>query len=45
MLFEFGNPLVEWVDEALSALIERGVVEELVQTWLVADPDLPMITE
>lgn len=45
LLFQYGNPLVEWVDEALSALIERGVVDDLVQTWLVADPDLPMITE
>lgn len=45
LLFEFGNPLVPWVDEALSAIIERGVVDELISTYLVADPDLPIITE
>ena len=45
LVFELGNPLVEWVDEALGALIERGVVEDLKNTWLVADPDLPVITE
>ena len=45
LLFQFGNPLVDWVDEALGTLIEGGVVDELVSTWLVADPDLPMITE
>ena len=45
LLFQFGNPLVEWVDEALSAVIAAGVVEELKNTYLVADPDLPMITE
>jgi len=45
LLFQFGNPLVDWVDTALGALIERGVVEELKNTWLVADPDLPVITE
>lgn len=45
LLFEFGNPLVEWVDEALSAIIARGVVEELKAKYLVADPDLPIITE
>jgi len=45
LLFELGNPLVEWVDDALGAVIERGVVEELKQAWLVADPDLPTITE
>jgi polar amino acid transport system substrate-binding protein len=45
LLFEFGNPLVDWVDEALTAVIERGVVDDLVATYLVADPDLPIITE
>ncbi len=45
LLFEHGNPLVEWIDQGLDALIERGVIEELKNTWLVADPDLPVITE
>lgn len=45
LLFQKDNPLVEWVDEALGVLIERGVVRDLVATWLVADPDLPVITE
>ncbi len=45
LIFEQGNPLVEWVDEALTAIIERGVVDELVAEYLVADPDLPTITE
>lgn len=45
LLFEFGNPLIEWVDDALSAVIARGVVEDLKNEYLVADPDLPMITE
>lgn len=45
LLFQKDNPLVEWVDEALGAVIERGVVEELKTTYLVADPDLPIITE
>ncbi len=45
LLFEFGNPLVEPVDAALGALIERGVVDDLIATYLVADPDLPIISE
>jgi polar amino acid transport system substrate-binding protein len=45
LLFEFGNPLVAWVDEALSAVIASGKVEELKAQYLVADPDLPVITE
>ena len=45
LLFEFGNPLVDWVDAALFAVIERGVVDELKETYLVGDLDLPVITE
>ena len=45
LLFEFGNPLVEWIDKGLDALIANGTIDELKNTWLVADPDLPVITE
>ncbi|MCB1411040.1 MAG: transporter substrate-binding domain-containing protein, partial [Rhodobacteraceae bacterium] len=45
LLFQKDNPLVPWVDAALSRLIEQGTVQELVNTWLVADPSLPVITE
>ena len=45
LLFESGNPIVPWVDQALDAIIERGVVDKLVSTYLVADPDLPIISE
>jgi len=45
LLFQFENPLVAWVDEALDAVIARGVVEDLTAEYLVADPDLPIITE
>lgn len=45
LLFEHGNPLIPWVDAALGQLILRGEVQDLVATWLVADPDLPVITE
>ncbi len=45
LLFQFGNPLVAWVDEALSAVIARGTVEELKAKYLVADPDLPIIRQ
>lgn len=45
LLFEYGNPLVEWIDEGLSSLAARGVIEDLKNTWLVADPDLLVITQ
>lgn len=45
LLFEHGNPLIPWVDAALSRVIEAGTVDDLVSTWLVADPGLPIISE
>ena len=45
LLFQHGNPLIEWVDAALGRLIEAGTVQEMVTTWLVADPTLPIISE
>ncbi|MCB1389483.1 MAG: amino acid ABC transporter substrate-binding protein [Rhodobacteraceae bacterium] len=45
LLFQHGNPLIPWVDAALGRLIEAGTVQELVNTWLVADPSLPIISE
>ncbi|GAB1379129.1 substrate-binding periplasmic protein [Pararhodobacter aggregans] len=45
LLFEQGNALIPWVDASLTRLIEAGTVQELVNTWLVADPSLPIITE
>ena len=45
LLFAYENPLVDWVDDALGALIARGAVDDMVDTWLVADPDLPVISE
>lgn len=45
LLFQHGNPLVPWVDAALGRLITAGRVQALVDTWLVADPTLPIIRE
>ncbi|MFN3643957.1 MAG: ABC transporter substrate-binding protein [Gemmobacter sp.] len=45
LLFEKDNPLVEWVDEALSAVIAEGTVEALKAKYLIADPNLPIIAE
>jgi polar amino acid transport system substrate-binding protein len=45
LLFARDNPLVDWVDDALRTIIERGVVEELKETYLVGDVSIPEITE
>jgi len=45
LLFEYENPLLPWVDAALGRLIAAGTVQELVDTWLVGDESLPVITQ
>ena len=45
LLFQKDNPLLPWVDEALSAVIASGTVDALKAQYLIADPDLPVITE
>ena len=45
LLFQKDNPLVDWVDEALSLVIGRGTVDELKAQYLIANPDLPIITQ
>ena len=44
LVFEKGNPLVPWVNDALQAIIDDGVVEELRQQYLVGDEDIQEIT-
>ncbi len=44
LLFEKDNPLVEWVDDALTTVIARGVVDDLVAQYLVGDTSIPEIT-
>ena len=45
LVFEKGSPLVPWVDDALQAVIDRGVVEELRQEYLVGDESIQEITD
>ncbi|MFW5688330.1 MAG: substrate-binding periplasmic protein [Spirochaetota bacterium] len=45
LVFEEGNPIVSWINDGLRAIIERGVVEELTQEYLVGSDDIPEITE
>lgn len=45
LVFEKGNPIIPWVDDALEAIIDRGIVDELVDTYLVADENIQEITD
>ncbi len=44
LVFEKGSPLVPWVNDALRAIIDDGVVEELRREYLVGDEDIQEIT-
>lgn len=45
LVFEKGSPLVPWVNDALQAIIDDGVVEELRQQYLVADESIQEIRD
>tara|TARA_R100000365_G_scaffold903_1_gene3265 strand:- start:21125 stop:22135 length:1011 start_codon:yes stop_codon:yes gene_type:complete len=45
LIFEQGNDLVEWVNEAIAELKSEGVIDALVAEYLIADPELAVITE
>lgn len=44
LLFQDGNPLVDWINEGLQAIIERGVIDELIERYLLPEEELPEIT-
>ncbi len=43
LLFEQGNTLVDWVNEGLQAIIDRGVVNDLIEQYLLPEGDIPEI--
>ena len=45
LLFAYENPIVPWINEGLAALKEKGTIDELVQKYLVADPNIPTISQ
>ncbi|SDG73960.1 ABC transporter substrate-binding protein [Pelagibacterium luteolum] len=45
LIFEQGNEIVGWVNEAIGALEADGTIDALVAEYLIADPDLPVISE
>lgn len=45
LLFAYENPIVPWINEGLAALKTKGTIDELVQMYLVADPNIPVISQ
>ncbi len=43
LLFEKDNTLVEWIDEGLEAIIQRGVIDELTRRYLLPSEAIPEI--
>ena len=45
MVFEKGNPIVEWINEGLETIIANGVIKDLTAEYLVGDSSIPTISE
>ena len=45
LVFEKGNPLVEWINEGLEAIIADGVIKDLTAQYLVGDESIPTISK
>lgn len=45
LIFEQDNDIVGWINEAIAELTADGTIDGLVAEYLIADPDLPVISE
>ncbi|MEE8440182.1 MAG: ABC transporter substrate-binding protein [Spirochaetia bacterium] len=45
LVFEKDNPIVDWINEGLRAIIARGVIADLTAKYLIGDESIPEITE
>ncbi len=44
-VFEKGNPIVEWINEGLDAIIADGVVADLTSKYLIGNENIPEISK
>lgn len=45
LLFAYENPIVPWINEGLAALKSKGTIDELATKYLIADPNIPVISQ
>ena len=45
LVFEKDNPVVDWINEGLEAIIADGVIEELTAKYLVGSESIPTISK
>ena len=45
LLFAFENPIVPWINEGIAALKAKGTIDELAAKYLIADPNIPVISQ
>jgi polar amino acid transport system substrate-binding protein len=44
-IFEKDNPIVDWINEGLDAIIAKGVVADLTARYLIGDDSIPEISK
>ena len=44
-IFEKGNPIINWINTGLEAIIAKGVVAELTAKYLIGDESIPEISQ
>lgn len=45
LIFEKGNPIVQWINQGLRAIIDKGVVDRLAREYLYGDASVPEFTK
>jgi polar amino acid transport system substrate-binding protein len=45
LLFEYGNPIVPWIDEALTTILDNGTVQGIADQYLTGDLNARVITD
>ena len=45
LVFKKGNPIVDWINKGLEAIIADGVIADLTSKYLIGDDSIPEITE
>jgi polar amino acid transport system substrate-binding protein len=45
LVFEKDNPIIDWIDKGLKAIIADGVIKDLTSEYLVGDESIPTISK
>jgi polar amino acid transport system substrate-binding protein len=45
LVFEKGNPIVNWINDGVAAIIADGTIADLTAEWLIGDDTIPEISK